>query len=314
MIKLFTHNDLDGLGAAVLAKIAFNNQVDIEHHDYISIDEAVKLFLDTEIDKYEHMYIVDISINKENAKIIDFLYQDKVTLLDHHSTAMWLNKYSWANVKETVITYTKEGSKLTCGTELFYMQLATTRLVHSHSGQRDFVECVRLYDTWDWTRGEKTSQKNMAKAINDLTHIYGLKRYTEKCYDKLIESNCYSFRLDEIDKTLLDIEHDRIEREIDKKRKALKEVSILGYLAGVCFCENYISQIGNTLAQENPHLDFIILINLSSSSISYRGIHENFNIGETVATVFGGGGHPMSCGSPINEELKSEIISILFKK
>lgn len=313
MIKLFTHNDLDGAGAAILAKLAFNDTVSVEHHDYKTINEAVKLFIETEIKEYDQVYIVDISINKEVAELINTSYSDKVMLFDHHFTATWLNEYNWAIVNETVITYDKKGSKLTCGTELFYLHLIATRSLYSHPGQRHFVECVRLYDTWDWTRDEKTADKRLAKAINDLMHIYGLKDFITCCYRKLAENTCYNFRLDEVDRTLLDIERQRIEKEIDNKRKTMQEVTVLGHLAGVCFCENYISEIGNTLAKENPHLAFIVLINMSNS-ISYRGIHEDFNISTEIASVFGGGGHPLSCGSPISNEIRNKVISMLFEK
>ena len=42
MIKLFTHTDLDGIGCAILAKLAFGEEVDIEYCDYDNINEKVK--------------------------------------------------------------------------------------------------------------------------------------------------------------------------------------------------------------------------------------------------------------------------------
>ena len=40
-IKLFTHTDLDGVGCAILAKLAFEN-VDIEYCNYDDINQKSK--------------------------------------------------------------------------------------------------------------------------------------------------------------------------------------------------------------------------------------------------------------------------------
>ena len=38
MVRLFSHSDLDGIGCAVLAKLAFGKDVDISYCDYENID------------------------------------------------------------------------------------------------------------------------------------------------------------------------------------------------------------------------------------------------------------------------------------
>lgn len=47
MVKLFTHTDLDGIGCAVLAKLAFGKYVDISYCDYDNIDSTVKKYWET---------------------------------------------------------------------------------------------------------------------------------------------------------------------------------------------------------------------------------------------------------------------------
>lgn len=44
MVKLFTHTDLDGIGCAILAKIAFKN-CDIEYCGYNDINDNVTDFV-----------------------------------------------------------------------------------------------------------------------------------------------------------------------------------------------------------------------------------------------------------------------------
>ena len=96
-IKLFTHTDLDGIGCAILAYLAFGREnVDVEFCNYDDVDEKVRnLIVDhSTVSEYDRIYITDISVREEVAQIIDtWIDRDKIWLFDHHGTAMWLNKY-----------------------------------------------------------------------------------------------------------------------------------------------------------------------------------------------------------------------------
>lgn len=50
MIKLFTHNDLDGIGCTVLARLTFSENVDITYCDYDEVDTLVREYI-TKMDK-----------------------------------------------------------------------------------------------------------------------------------------------------------------------------------------------------------------------------------------------------------------------
>ena len=45
MIKLFTHNDLDGIGCTVLARLTFSENVDITYCDYDEVDTLVREYI-----------------------------------------------------------------------------------------------------------------------------------------------------------------------------------------------------------------------------------------------------------------------------
>jgi len=46
-VKLFTHTDLDGIGCAIVAKLAFPD-VNIEYCDYDNVNEKIKQYIETE--------------------------------------------------------------------------------------------------------------------------------------------------------------------------------------------------------------------------------------------------------------------------
>lgn len=96
--KIFCHTDLDGIGCAVLAYLAFGREnVDVEYCDYKDVDKKVESFGESEEYKsYDWVYITDISVSERLAERMDMaLTGNKVALLDHHATALGLNKYSW---------------------------------------------------------------------------------------------------------------------------------------------------------------------------------------------------------------------------
>ena len=97
MIKLFTHTDLDGVGCEILGKLVFKENINIERCGYGNIDSKVEEFL-TDINKYDKVFITDISVNKKVADKLNNI-SDKVVLLDHHKTALWLNEYPYALVQ-----------------------------------------------------------------------------------------------------------------------------------------------------------------------------------------------------------------------
>ena len=69
MIKLFTHTDLDGVGCAILAKLAFKD-VDISYCNYDNINEEVKNFI-TDKNDIDMCFITDVSIEEEIAGYIE---------------------------------------------------------------------------------------------------------------------------------------------------------------------------------------------------------------------------------------------------
>ncbi|MCT8975515.1 DHHA1 domain-containing protein [Clostridium sp. CX1] len=305
-IKLFTHNDLDGVGCAVLALLAFN-KVDVEYCGYNDINDKVKDFIENkEYSNYNHVYITDISINQELAELIENTHPDNFkegfnlcesfTLIDHHPTAMELDKYWWCNV------ITKNELGKTSGTSLFYNVLQQDDSVN-YKGLKEFVELVRQYDTWEW----KTIYNNeMSGQLSNLLGLYGKEKFVNKIIKKLETKNKFEF--DETDLLLLELDKDKKQVYFEKKSKELLKQDLQNYKVGIVFADQYISELGNYLAEKFVELDFIVLI--GDKTISYRGI-KDIDLG-VFAKQFGGGGHPKSAGSQIDKNKQLNYVKSLF--
>lgn len=309
-IKLFSHTDLDGVSCAIIAFWAFGEEnVDVEYCDYDDIDYRVQEFLSVQgYKRYDNVFITDISINKDTANLIEYVtlehpfFKDRFQLIDHHVSAKWLNEYEWAYVNEFEESiYPHKDRMKSCGTTLFYKWLEGCGYLIDQPDAKSYIETVRMYDTWDWTEFEDIH----AKKFNDLFFLIGRKAFVNRM---LYENSTIGFSEEE--NFLLDNEQYRINEYVKKKQGQMFVSKFEDYHVGVVYAEQYISQLGNELAKDNPFLDFIALIDVGEGKVSFRGIHDHIDLSE-IARRYGGGGHPKSAGCPLNKAFQYQWIQFL---
>mgnify|MGYP000952635107 CR=1 FL=1 len=220
-VKIFTHNDLDGIGCGILGLLAFD-EVDIEYCNYNDINEKIEQFIkNNEYMGYNHIYITDISISEKLANKIDktepssfkkgFTLAECFTLIDHHPTAMHLREYWWATIKI-------EDEKGKCsGTSLFYKYLLSDGCIELEKDNiSKFVEMVRQYDTWEWATIYNNEDP---KSWNDLLYVYGREIFIETIIKKFRGNG--KFKFDETDLLLLKLEENKKERYFEEYCPAL---------------------------------------------------------------------------------------------
>ena len=301
MYKLLSHTDLDGVGCGVLAKLAFGDRIKIRYNSIASLNREVEWFLENE-ERNTHLFITDLSVNEENEKRLEEFYQTggKVQLLDHHKTALHFNEYEWGHV----VVEDNEGN-LASGTSLFYEYLIENELIQTSNAIDEFVELVRQYDTWEW---EKNNNQE-AHRLNALFFLISIDEFEEKMVNRLQNSDHFFF--DEFEQKILDMEEDKVERYIRRKRRELVQTSIGDYLAGIVYAESYHSELGNELGKEYPHLDYIAILNMGGKRISLRTIHDHVDVSE-VAGHYGGGGHAKAAGCSLTNEAYNQFVTDTF--
>lgn len=304
LVKLFTHTDLDGVGCAILAHLAFNFEIDIEYCDYANINEKVMNYLNTN-DGSSYIYITDISVNKEVAELLD--KRGGVHLLDHHPTALGLNKYSWCKVMVEDLSGVK-----TSGTKMFYHWLCINGCfvdeLENNQALNRFAELVRNYDTWRWsTLGDKGL---ICKQVNDLLYLYGRERFIRWCLSE-IHDEMFP-RLYAADELVLKLKQQEIDEYIKEKDEQLFTSPMCGMNCGFVFAERYFSELGNRLCELHPEIDFVAMIDMSGA-VSYRTVKANVDLGEDVAKLFGGGGHPKAAGSQFSQDVIMKTIESIFR-
>lgn len=320
-IKLFTHTDLDGIGCAILAYLAFGREnVDIEYCDYSNVNDKVgDFFVNGSPGEYNAVFITDISINNELAMTIDkYAVEDLWHLFDHHATALGLNKYDWCEVSVMNDTL---GIK-TSGTELFYTYLRrrgrfeylSVNVIGNIDG---FVDIVRDYDTWRWK--ELGKKGIIRKQVNDLFYIYGREKFIDWALGQILTLKLYRGMSDfpiysEKDIALLDQKQKDIDIYVEEKNRQLfNRVDEVGHTYGVVFAERYFSELGNRLCELNTDLAYIAMIDISSGTVSYRTIRDDIDVGGEIAHAYGGGGHPKAAGSTFDkDQIQRTVHGLIF--
>ena len=309
MIKLFTHNDLDGLACVLLAQLAYGQEaVDFETCHYEDIEDKLTLYLnEKQYEAFEHCFITDISMKEPQAAMLTEYFTPlpiPVTLIDHHISAMALNAYPWCHIT----VENDEGVKCS-GTSLFYEALCLLDVPYKEKLYtplvKSFVEKVRRYDTWDWQALEDLESKQ----LNDLFFILGKERFLNYWQERL-EKDTGDFSFDETQKLLLEIRQNEIDQYIESRNEELIEKEIAGYKAGIVFANRFQSELGNQLALLHPEYDFIAMINVGGG-VSCRTVKDNVNLAE-IAALFDGGGHAKAAGLPVKEEIREMVINEIF--
>lgn len=302
MIKLFTHTDLDGVSCEILGKIAFGEDIDVVRCGYGNIDDKVEEFINSD-EEYDKLLITDISVKKELADALNNV-SDKVILLDHHKTALWLNEYSYA-----LVQVEDESIGKMCGAYLFYEYLKKNHKEFDDTpALKLFIDYVRMYDTWEW---KEKYDNIIPKRLNDLMYIDGPNEFIDKMVYRLGNN---LFILDDTDLMKLQIEQTYINSYIAQKNETLMVNDDLfpEYTVGITFADKYISELGNKLCELHPESDFVVLINMSTLTVSYRTVKDNLDLSD-IAKRFGGGGHPKASGSRFDASIINDMLNNIFK-
>lgn len=264
MKLLITHIDLDGYGAAVIAK-AFKFVDKIIHADYDYVDEKIAEALATP--GLTELYIVDISPQSPEAiKALDMAHTKgvKVQVYDHHQTALdAVGQRDWAY-------YDMDR----CGTKIFAEEEGLTK------GYEDFIFHVNDYDLW---RHESPKSK-------DLNYLMYLLR-PDKFVRRFTKNPSVEFTAEE--ETLLAIYKERRQQYVDDViRRAIFVEDNFGNHVCVCISDRYNSQIGENVLDRYA-VDYVAILDIDRGKASLRSL--NYPVKE-IAEAFGGGGHKLAAG------------------
>ena len=304
-VLLFTHkNDIDGMGNAVLAKLAFEEVNYVLCGTFDLISKVNEFILNKKIYEYDKVFITDLCLDEETLLKIssDLALKDKFLIFDHHKTYEdeKYTKYSFVNVK------LKNDKGLCCGTSLFYDYLVESNYLDRNSAIDEFVELTRLHDTWEW---KNIYNNEKARELAILFDCLGTDGYIGFMYDKLVNNDEFIFN--DVENLLINNKKKEIDEVLLEYMKKMYYKDILGLKAGILFIDyQYRNEIGEYLRENKYDVDFVMMIALDRGVVSYRSVKSGVSVRQ-VAEYFNGKGHDVAATNPITDEMLQDIIELL---
>lgn len=281
---LVTHTDLDGVGCEILFRKYFSDEeVEVYQCNYKNVNEKVREIIPLLCgDEPNCLMITDISVSEEVAEDLNVVYLEYnsgIMLLDHHVTALGLNKYAWCNVNDTK-----------CGTALFFNEvIMKDRDASGLERYKIFADMVNDYDLWQHT-------DSRSKDLNMLYGILGREKFVKRF---ILDSDPNPT---DIEEALIDTEKDRIQKYCDKVCKGIYEYESQYFV----FAERYPSEVGHYILKKRPDIGIIQIVDLNNLTVSMRS-KADFDC-TVMAKQRGGGGHKNASGYPLPERLAYALL------
>ena len=291
---LITHiKDIDGLSPVILMNL-WGKSFDYKLLDTFEVGTYLTELLTQDLQDYEHIYIVDLTVPEEIYPMIEKSKdRHKFLIFDHHETHNYARSYPY-------VTLDMEE----CGTTLFYQYLQTQGL-STNPCLDQYIEAVKDLDLWTFEKNHNT----LSPQLGSLLELLGETRYIDEI-TALLRAETQSFTMNSFLNRLLELEEENKKRYIDKREERMirgtlfKDVNI-----GMVYAEKYRSEIGDELLKRHPELDVIVIVNMNGG-ISLRSRDVDVS---KIASYFGGGGHIHASGIGIPLEIRKEVFKTLLK-
>ncbi len=310
-VLIFTHkNDIDGIGNAVLASLAFEEVKYILCGTFNLTEEVNKFFENNTIYEYDQIYVTDLCLEESMLCMIanDSKLNDKFKIFDHHKTFLdeKYTQYSFVKIQ------LENAKGLCCGTSLFYEYLLNEGLLKKdNKAIEEFVELTRQHDTWEW-RNIYNNEKSRELSI--LFDALGTKGYIELMTKKLSNHNNIEFNYDELEKMLIINRKELILEKCKYYENRIIYRNILGLKAGILFISyEFRNEIAEYFRENKFDMDFTMMVALDEGVVSYRSIKDSVMV-RPIAELFGGKGHEKAATNPITLEVEEALIDILLNE
>lgn len=312
MIKIFSHNDLDGMGCIITGAMYFKpRNINYEILYYSILDERIQEYINNkEYNQYELTYITDLSISEETAEMLNNVNSQghKVIIVDHHEGSSFLNE-QYPQISKCNTDNDKSGALL------FFEELyKDSTLCHEERILKEYVTYVSSYDTWKWTETNDKFAERLNVHFDIYKNRYKYDKYIREMYRRIVSDEPLIFTAEQNEISYYISQRDKyIYKQQFKLIKTRKDEYNVGLLFIDDYASPYISIISETLNKkpENQDMDFLMLVNLASGFISFRTIKDNIDL-DKIAAKYGGGGHEKAAGTKLENDFIQPIVDLVL--
>lgn len=305
LIKIFSHNDLDGFGApqVLLSVQPFmfpDTEFEVTNIGAGQIDAALDhWFQNPQLSNYSDVYMMDMTPDSEHTfEELNQHFANHWLVFDHHETEQEARQKYAANSVEAADPDILP-SAASIAWDWVKKQSTFNKLPEGQKAElSELVELIRAYDTWDWENDPDlpASEKEGADELNELFWFYPKARSQQ--FISQVFSKGWTVYHEENELLIKTI----TERRADYLKHHLRDAltaEIDGHQFGIVYASDYNSQIAHQLLADNPELEAALVV--GPTSVSLRS-NDKMDVAKFAEKYYQGGGHANAAGGrlPIN--------------
>jgi oligoribonuclease NrnB/cAMP/cGMP phosphodiesterase (DHH superfamily) len=279
-IHVFTHNDLDGIGSLLTVIWAFPDST----ITYTCISAAssfasqfAKATEHKKLSAYDKVFVLDLSINKEDVCLID---KSNVVYVDHHKSSLNL---TFNSAKSFVKVFS---SCILLLTKLLKSQL------HLSTSQKQLIVYIDDYDSYQLNF-------NNSKLLNTLFWAHYLNQTSLFIKDFIGGFN----RFTSLQETAILLQNKKIKEEIDKLEVYETFATVQGTEQKIiaAFASLGINEVAAYLLNKY-RCEIVLVINIKSERVSFRrSAQSKADMALLAQNLCGGKGHESAAGGALTE-------------
>lgn len=278
-IAIWTDNDLDGAGSALLMKLLFNgsNVFIKEVNDYSFIGEY-KGWIVNEGKNFDKIFITDLFVHDD---LVEYVDKPNVCIIDHHKSHVDVkDRFKAAKALIEVDT-----SCVNLIRKIFKSKLDNIL-------NEDLNKLFDIIDDYD----NYTLRLPEALKLNAVYHNYN-KPKVDKFIERF-ETGFTSFNVQE--QNAIKLYFNRLKELIDKTQFFSGEIQ--GKKVVSCFADHSINEIAHYGIKKHS-ADISIVVNLNTKAVSFRKNREcDVKLDKLANILCNGGGHEYAAGGRITDK------------
>lgn len=306
MIKLFSHNDLDGFGAPLLLKavqpIMFNDtEFEMTNCGAGRIDEEFARWLRSpEASRFTDVYIMDMTPDSDYTfQQLNNNFANHWLVFDHHESEEALrSKYAANSVTAANPRVAPSATSLVW--DWLKQQPHFAELDSKRQQELAYlVELIRAYDTWDWQNDPDMSaeERTAADNLDQLFWFYPLQD-SASFVTEVFAAGWQKYQQD--NQLLIHTLNERRAKYLKSHLKDMLKTTIAGHHFGVVYADDYKSEIAHELLEQNPDVDAALVVSPVSVSLRSNG---KLDVAKFAEKYFNGGGHADAAGGRLGTNL-----------
>ena len=174
-----------------------------------------------------------------------------------------------------------------------------------------YVELVRLYDTWDWTRVDDKTPKD----LNELMFIHGAEMFQANMIEAILSDGIL---ITEFDKAILQLRDREATNFVKDKIKKMIVSYILvddkRHKVAYVFADRFFTELVETIYRDRSDIEIIMIFKVEGfkNSISVKTNRDYIDV-SAIARIYGGGGHAASAGIQFKEASVLSFLGNVFE-